>query len=51
MSCGKDYHGVAPTNASRSRGKPRRKWRDDLDAHVRYLPVAALNRDEYKMGR
>uniref|UniRef100_A0A2H1VGL6 SFRICE_021038 n=1 Tax=Spodoptera frugiperda TaxID=7108 RepID=A0A2H1VGL6_SPOFR len=41
----------SPLNVNRRRGRPRRRWRDELDAYEKDWPQKALHRDEWKEGR
>lgn len=36
VTAGEDHDGVNPTNTTRGRGTPKRRWRDELDAHLRF---------------
>lgn len=40
-----------PPDVKRQRGRPRRRWRDELDAYSKAWSTLALDREEWKKGR
>uniref|UniRef100_A0A2H1V8S1 SFRICE_001349 n=1 Tax=Spodoptera frugiperda TaxID=7108 RepID=A0A2H1V8S1_SPOFR len=41
----------SPLNVNRCRGRPKRRWRDELNSYDKDWPQKALNREEWKEGR